>query len=76
MDMTPSTLSEETIVSQSVAAPLELAIVLPTFNERDNLAPLMDRIADALGPVGWEVVVVDDHSSDGGDDNNRKTLLG
>ena len=49
MDMTPSTLSEETIVSQSVATPLELAIVLPTFNERDNLAPLMDRIADAAG---------------------------
>ena len=75
MDMTPSILSEETIVSQSVATPLELAIVLPTFNERDNLAPLMDRIADALGPVGWEVVVVDDHSSDGTSDEARRLAL-
>lgn len=44
---------------------LELAIVLPTLNERDNLAPLVERIAAALGPRGWEVLVVDDDSPDG-----------
>ena len=44
---------------------LGLAIVLPTRNERDNLAPLVARIDAALGPDGWEVIVVDDDSPDG-----------
>ncbi|MDG6078498.1 glycosyltransferase family 2 protein [Erythrobacter litoralis] len=51
---------------------LELAIVLPTLNERDNLAPLMTRIEDALGPQGWEVLVVDDDSSDGTAEEARR----
>ena len=55
--------------------PLELAIVLPTLNERDNLAPLIDRIADALGPDGWEVIIVDDHSADGTADVARALAL-
>ena len=44
---------------------LDLAIILPTLNERENLAPLIERIATALGPDGWEVIVVDDNSADG-----------
>ncbi|MEO1968583.1 MAG: glycosyltransferase, partial [Sphingomonadaceae bacterium] len=44
---------------------LQLAIILPTLNERDNIAPLIERIEDALGPEGWEVLVVDDNSKDG-----------
>ena len=44
---------------------LELAIVLPTLNERDNLAPLVARIDAALGEITWEVIVVDDNSGDG-----------
>ena len=50
---------------------LELAIILPTLNERGNLAPLIDRIEDALGPRGWEVLVVDDNSADGTADEGR-----
>ena len=75
MDMTLSTLPEDALLTPHMAAPLELAIVLPTFNERDNLAPLMDRIADALGPVGWEVLVVDDNSADGTSDEARRLAL-
>ncbi|AKM09569.1 glycosyltransferase family 2 protein [Croceicoccus naphthovorans] len=48
---------------------LKLAIILPTLNERDNLAPLVRRLADALdGPLGadgWEAIFVDDNSQDG-----------
>jgi dolichol-phosphate mannosyltransferase len=43
-----------------------LSIVLPTYNERDNVEPLFARIARALGPIPYELVVVDD-SSDGTD---------
>lgn len=52
--------------------PLELAIILPTLNERDNLAPLVERIESALAGVGWEVLVVDDNSSDGTAEEARR----
>merc|ERR1711969_532929 len=51
---------------------LDLAIILPTLNERDNLAPLIDRIETVLGPDGWEVIVVDDNSPDGTADEARR----
>lgn len=43
----------------------ELAIIVPTFNERDNIAPLLERIAATLAGVAWEVIFVDDDSADG-----------
>jgi glycosyltransferase involved in cell wall biosynthesis len=48
------------------AAP-ELSVVIPVFNERENLRPLLAEIEAALGPTGrrFEVVVVDDASTDG-----------
>ncbi len=45
--------------------PLELAIVLPTLNEKGNIAPMVARLEQALGPSGWEAVFVDDNSRDG-----------
>lgn len=54
---------------------LQLAIILPTLEERDNLAPLMERIAAALGPAGWEAIVVDDDSADGTADEARRLAL-
>ncbi len=55
--------------------PLQLAIILPTLNERGNLAPLVDRIVDALGEDGWEVLIVDDDSADGTADEARALAL-
>ncbi len=55
--------------------PLELAIVLPTLNERDNIAPLIARIEAGLGPAGWEVLVVDDNSADGTAEAARQLAL-
>jgi dolichol-phosphate mannosyltransferase len=45
--------------------PVELAVVIPTFNERDNIIPLLRRLAVALNGVGWEAIFVDDDSPDG-----------
>ncbi len=44
-----------------------LSLVVPIYNEVENLRPLRDRIRDALASTGWEyeVVLVDDGSSDG-----------
>ena len=55
--------------------PLELAIILPTLNERGNLAPLVERIDSALSPHSWEVVIVDDNSEDGTADEARELAL-
>ncbi|MEM4699979.1 MAG: glycosyltransferase [Candidatus Nezhaarchaeales archaeon] len=43
----------------------ELSVVVPTFNERDNIEELIRRIEEALKGVRFEVVVVDDNSPDG-----------
>jgi dolichol-phosphate mannosyltransferase len=43
----------------------ELSIIVPTFNERDNIAELIGRLVVCLGNRSWEVVFVDDDSPDG-----------
>ncbi|MEP6867053.1 MAG: glycosyltransferase family 2 protein [Novosphingobium sp.] len=54
---------------------LQLAVVLPTYNERKNIATMVDRIAAALQGVAWEVVIVDDNSPDGTSDEGRQLAL-
>lgn len=55
---------------------LDLAIILPTLNERGNLAPLVERIVAAMGSgIGWEVIIVDDDSRDGTADEARALAL-
>src|SRR5881396_311375 len=53
------------------SAPLELAIVIPTFNERDNVRPVLGKLADALADIRYEVIFVDDDSQDGTADGIR-----
>ena len=43
----------------------ELSIIVPTFNERENVAELIGRLAVCLADRSWEVVFVDDDSPDG-----------
>ena len=45
----------------------DVSIILPTYNERDNICDLIDAINQAVTPSGlaWEVLVVDDSSPDG-----------
>lgn len=43
---------------------VELSIVIPTFNERENIIPLVERLRAALVGVTWEAIFVDDDSSD------------
>jgi dolichol-phosphate mannosyltransferase len=44
---------------------LDLAVVVPTLNERENIAPLLERLEKSLDGIRWEVIFVDDDSSDG-----------
>jgi dolichol-phosphate mannosyltransferase len=43
----------------------DLSVVIPTFNERDNIEPLIDSIKAALDGIHWEAIFVDDNSPDG-----------
>ncbi len=45
--------------------PIELSVIVPSFNERDNVEPLLRGIEAALADIPWEVVFVDDDSPDG-----------
>jgi len=55
---------------------LDLAIILPTLNERGNLGPLVERIDRAIGTAAvWEVIIVDDNSKDGTADEARALAL-
>src|SRR6516165_6794467 len=41
-----------------------LSVVVPTFNERDNVPKLYRNLEAALSGIAWEVVFVDDNSPD------------
>jgi dolichol-phosphate mannosyltransferase len=43
----------------------DVSLVLPTYNERDNLAALCARVTDALRGFSHEIIIVDDDSPDG-----------
>ncbi len=49
-----------------LAEALELSLVVPIFNEQESVAPLIERIVEALAAFGapWELILVDDGSTD------------
>src|SRR5579863_1940850 len=51
--------------SVNMPAVPELAIIIPTLNERANVAPLVALIEQALAGIAWEAIFVDDDSTDG-----------
>jgi dolichol-phosphate mannosyltransferase len=52
-------------------AGLELSVIVPTFNERDNVAELVRLLDRALAGLRWEVIFVDDDSTDNTADEIR-----
>lgn len=48
-----------------VSAAPAMTLVLPTYNERGNLAEAIARAAKVLEGIDWEIIVVDDDSPDG-----------
>jgi dolichol-phosphate mannosyltransferase len=51
---------------------LQLAVILPTFNERKNIAPMVERLDAALKGLAWEAIFVDDNSPDGTAEEARR----
>src|SRR6202048_4461668 len=50
---------------RQAAALAQLSVIVPTFNERDNVTTLFRRLEAALSGVSFEVIFVDDNSPDG-----------
>src|SRR5437660_1886916 len=46
---------------------MKLSVIIPIKDERDNLAPLLDRLRPVLDPLNlsYEVIFIDDGSADG-----------
>jgi dolichol-phosphate mannosyltransferase len=42
-----------------------LSVIVPCFNERPNVAPMIAKLDAALAGIAWEVIYVDDNSPDG-----------
>jgi dolichol-phosphate mannosyltransferase len=43
----------------------QLTVVVPTYNERRNVTPLLRKLKLALAGLSWRVIFVDDNSKDG-----------
>lgn len=42
----------------------QLSLVVPLYNEEDNVAPMQKEIAEALSGIDYELILVDDGSTD------------
>jgi glycosyltransferase involved in cell wall biosynthesis len=58
--------SSDTIAARNSGAAPRLSVVVPMFNEAENLAPFFERLEKALAPLGmdYEIVCVNDGSED------------
>jgi dolichol-phosphate mannosyltransferase len=52
-------------MSRLLAPAAELSIIVPTFNERENVTNLITAVSEALPCISWEMIFVDDNSPDG-----------
>ncbi len=54
---------------QTATPSVDVSIVIPIYNEYDNLPDLVDQVEQAMARTGlsWEIIFVDDGSRDGSD---------
>src|SRR6516225_9192118 len=64
-DASVKTSDRPALSSTAILRPAELSVVVPTFNERANIALLVERLRTVLDGIAWEVIFVDDDSLDG-----------
>src|SRR5258705_3088471 len=63
----PSRLATDSMSNRvlSLGQPVELAVVIPAYNERENVVPMLAALETALFGMEGEVIFVDDNSPDG-----------
>jgi glycosyltransferase involved in cell wall biosynthesis len=68
MNASPAALARPVAAATSAApAALRLSLVVPLYNEQENVEPLVTRVHEAMrdSPWPWELILVDDGSADG-----------
>jgi dolichol-phosphate mannosyltransferase len=45
-----------------------ISIIIPTYKEKENIVPLVERINGSLSKYDYEIVIVDDNSADGSEE--------
>ena len=57
-------------------AKLEVSVISPVFNERENLKTFVDSVAKVMRSTGmsWELIIVDDGSDDGSADTIKELI--
>jgi dolichol-phosphate mannosyltransferase len=63
--MTVNALDASSAVPHAGAPGILLSVVIPTFNEAQNVAEIVSRLERVLGDIPWEAIFVDDNSPDG-----------
>ena len=58
-------LDPKALTAQEIWNSPQLAVIVPRYKERDNIAPLYDKVTAELGGIPFEFIVVDDNSPDG-----------
>jgi dolichol-phosphate mannosyltransferase len=64
MSVTPFPNAPRGTASAPAVSPV-LSVIVPTFNEAQNIAELVSRLERALDGIQWEAIIVDDNSPDG-----------
>ena len=64
---TPSTPAAHSAAASAIASAAgpTLSVIIPSYNERANVAPMIARLDAALTGIAWEAIYVDDDSPDG-----------
>ena len=51
-----------------------LSVIIPTFNEAENILKVINEVEDSLQVHDYEIIVVDDNSPDGTSDLVKKVF--
>jgi glycosyltransferase involved in cell wall biosynthesis len=56
---------------------VRISVIIPAFNEEDNIKPLLDQFHEVISRVGndWEIILVDDGSTDKTSEKAREAAI-
>ncbi len=60
-----SALATDAALGGNSSEPIELSVILPTFQERENVPEVIALLRRAMAGIRWEAIFVDDDSPDG-----------
>ena len=53
------------VILREASVKEKISLIIPSYNERDNIKPLIERVDKALAGCDHEILILDDNSTDG-----------